>query len=253
MNIAIITGASSGMGMEFVKQLDHYFRNIDEIWVVARREKRLQELQSLTRIKIRPFALDLSEEAGLQQFKHTLQKEKPVIRILVNSAGYGKIGRFDEISYSDNMGMIDVNCKALTAVTYLTLPYMRRNSRIIQLASMASYLPQAGFSIYAATKSFVLSFCTSLNEELRDRKISVTAVCPGPVNTEFFDIAEQTGKEPVFKKLFMAKPEKVVEKALLDSLHKKEHSIYGVHYRLGILALRFIPISLAVRIVNCLK
>ena len=253
MNIAIITGASSGMGMEYVRQLDHYFRNIDEIWVIARREDRLQQLQSLTRIKVRPFTLDLSEGKGLKKLKKTLKQEQPVIRILINSAGYGKIGTFEDISYSDNLGMIDINCKALTAVTYMALPYMRRNSRIIQMASMASYLPQAGFSVYAATKAYVLSFCTSLNEELRKRSIFVTAVCPGPVDTEFFDIAEQTGKEPVFKKMFMANPKKVVAKALLDSLHKRERSIYGTHYQIGTLVLRFLPVSLAVRLVNCLK
>lgn len=253
MNIAIITGASSGMGMEYVKQLDQYFRNIDEIWVIARRAERLKQLQPLTRIKIRPFTLDLSKDTDLEALKNALQQEKPVIRVLINSAGYGKIGDFQDISYSDTTGMININCKALTAVTYLALPYMKPNSRIIQMASMASFLPQAGFSVYAATKSYVLSFCTSLSEELRKKNIYVTAVCPGPVNTEFFDIAEQTGKEPVFKKLFMANPKKVVEKALLDSLHKRTRSVYGAHYRLGILVLRFLPISFAVRIINCMK
>ena len=253
MNIAIITGASSGMGMEYVRQLDHYFRNIDEIWVIARRADRLQQLQPLTRIKIRPMSMDLFDDKGLKKLKKTLKQEQPVVRVLINSAGYGKIGKFDDISYSDNIGMIDINCKALTAVTYLALPYMRRNSRIIQMASMASYVPQAGFSVYAATKAYVLSFCTSLSEELRRRSIFVTAVCPGPVDTEFFDIAEQTGKEPVFKKMFMANPKKVVTKALTDSLHKKERSIYGAHYQLGTFALRFLPISLVVRFINCLK
>ena len=124
--------------------------------------------------------------------------------------------------------MAALNCVALTAVTRLVLPFMEPNSRIIQFASSAAFLPQPGFAVYAATKSYVLSFSRALNQELRKRKICVTAVCPGPVKTEFFDIAEETGnKIPIYKMIVMADPVKVVRKAIADAEAGKELSIYG--------------------------
>ena len=124
--------------------------------------------------------------------------------------------------------MIRLNCEALCAVTHMVLPYMNNNSRIVQFASSAAFLPQPKFAIYAATKSFVLSYSRALGAELKDRKIYVTAVCPGPVDTEFFDIAETTGQVPIYKKIVMANPRKVVQKALMDSYMGKNISVYGI-------------------------
>lgn len=228
MKIAIVTGASSGMGREFIMQIADRFSGIGEIWAIARREERLEELSPLVPVKVRSFAIDLTDDSKLMSLQDILAKEKPEVKWLINSAGYGKIGDVGTINIGDEMGMVDLNCKALCAVTHMVLPYMSENSRIIQFSSAASFLPQPGFAIYAATKSFVLSYSRALNEELKKRGIYVTAVCPGPVKTEFFDIAETTGKIPLYKRVVMADPKKVVRLALRDSMMGRPVSVYGI-------------------------
>lgn len=227
MKIAIVTGASSGLGWEFVRLMDQTLKRIDEIWVVARRVERLEELAKEVKIPLVPFELDLERADWMDVIQQALQEKQPRVKMLVNCAGFGKIGDCDEISLEQTEGMIEVNCRALTAMTYLVLPYMAENSRMIQLASSAAFLPQPRFAVYAATKSYVLSFSRALNEELKGRGIAVTAVCPGPVRTEFFDIAEETGEVAFYKRLIMADPVKVVRKAFSDSLRRKSLSIYG--------------------------
>lgn len=227
MKIAIVTGASSGLGREFVRLMDQSFKSIDEIWVVARRKERLEELQKEVKIPLVPFELDLEEEDWIKSIESALKERQPRVKMLVNCAGFGKIGDWNEVPLEQEIGMVDVNCRALTAMTYLAIPYMAENSRIIQLASSAAFLPQPRFAVYAATKSYVLSFSRALNEELKGSGIAVTAVCPGPVRTEFFDIAEKTGEVALYKKLVMADPKKVVRKAFRDSLQRRSVSVYG--------------------------
>lgn len=225
--IAIVTGASSGIGREFVRLLDRKLKTIDEIWVVARREERLKELEKEVKTPLVSFLWDLEQEDWIGLMEQVLKERQPLIKMLVNGAGFGKIGDWDTVPLKQTVGMIDVNCRALTAMTYLAIPYMAENSRIIQLASSAAFLPQPRFAVYAATKSYVLSFSRALNEELKGRGIAVTAVCPGPVRTEFFDIAEETGEVALYKKLVMADPVKVVRKAFRDSLQRRSLSVYG--------------------------
>lgn len=226
-NIAFVTGASSGIGREFVMQISRQFQSIDEFWVVARRRDRLEELEKSVKQNVKIIQGDLSDDVCLDEIKNLLQVENPKIKFLINCAGFGKIGPFESGNYENQIGMIDLNCRALTAVTYLALPYMKENSRIIELASAASFLPQPNFAVYAASKSYVLSFSRALNAELKEQKIYVTAVCPGPVNTEFFDIAESEQERVWYKNLIMADCSKVVKKALKDSLECREKSIYG--------------------------
>jgi len=173
--------------------------------------------------------------------------------MLVNSAGYGIMGDFSAASIKDELGMIDVNCKALTQLTHLCIPYMRKNSRIIQLASSAAFLPQPNFAVYAATKSYVLSFSRALNQELRRRKIYVTAVCPGPVDTPFFDIAEKTGSTLAVKKLTLVRADQVVEKAIADSYHKRERSVYGGWIQSFEVLAKVLPHSVLMEVMRFLK
>lgn len=227
MKIAIVTGASSGMGRETIIQLADRFGGLDEIWAVARRRERMEELRPQLPVPVRIFALDLSEETSLDALREELEQEKPQVKFLVNAAGFGKIGSVGSLERFDETGMVRLNCEALCAVTHLVLPYIPDHSRIIQYASSAAFLPQPDFAIYAATKSFVLSYSRALHAELRSRDIAVTAVCPGPVKTEFFDIAETTGKIPLYKQLAMADPRKVVKLAIRDSMMGKSVSVYG--------------------------
>lgn len=227
MNVVIITGASSGMGTEFALQLDSVFDSIDEIWLIARRKEEMLKVAECMEHTTRVLDMDVTNQNDMTRFKKLLLEEKPVIRMLVNCAGYGVMGEFAKQNMKDELGMIDVNCKALTQMSYLCIPFMRKNSRIIQLASSAAFLPQPNFAVYAATKSYVLSLSRALNEELRKKKIYVTAVCPGPVDTPFFDIAEKNGKTLAVKKLTLVTAEQVVKKAIHDSFHKKRTSVYG--------------------------
>ncbi|MBR1692314.1 MAG: SDR family NAD(P)-dependent oxidoreductase [Lachnospiraceae bacterium] len=228
MKIAIVTGASSGMGKEFVRQIDERCYGLDEIWMLARRREEMEELNGQTQAKLRIFPVDVSDKVMLGQFEECLAIEQPNVKILVNCAGYGKTGAFDHIGKEENLGMIDVNCRGLTAVTYSVLPYMTRHSYIIHLASAAAFLPQPDFAVYAATKSYVLSFSRALRREVMSRGICVSAVCPGPVKTDFFRIAEQTGETFALKKFFYAQKEKVVRQALLGAFRKKEVIVYSL-------------------------
>lgn len=238
--IALVTGASSGMGREFVRQIAAGYPSLDEIWVLARRLPALQELQAeIPGKRLRILPLDLSGNTGLEALEACLKEEAPCIRILVNSAGCGKSGLIEGQDWRDACRMLDVNCRALTVVTMLCMPYLKRKSRVIQVDSGSAFLPQPGFAIYAASKSYVLSFDQALGAELRSRGITVTSVCPGPVDTEFFHTGGITLNP--WKKIFLAKPQKVVRQALFDSEAGKQLSIYGCSVQLVRLSAKLFP------------
>lgn len=239
MKIAVVTGASSGLGREFARQISARYSKFDEIWLIARRTERLEEVADEIKLTSRVISLDLSSDDELSALKTLLEENAPDIKLLVNCAGYGKSGSFDELGYEEQIGMIDINCRALTAVTKLCLPYISSNSRILELASAAAFMPQPDFAVYAATKAYVLSFSKALNKELKSKKITVTAVCPGPVDTEFFEIAGKNVKP--LKRMVMAKPEDVVEQAIKDAALGNELSIYGRTMKLAHVAGRFLP------------
>lgn len=241
------------MGLEFALQLDEIFDSIDEIWLIARRKKNLLEVAQYMEHTTRVLDMDLTNNSHMQRFECLLRDEKPVIRMLVNCAGYGIMGDFSEGDKTQLLGMIDLNCRALTEMTYLTIPYMRKNSRIIQLASSAAFLPQPDFAVYAASKSYVYSFSRAIARELAPRKIYVTAVCPGPVDTPFFDIAEKSGSTLGVKKLTIAKADKVVRQAIADSYKKKEHSVYSRVIRGFELLAKVVPHSAILKIMSYMK
>ncbi|MDE7274343.1 MAG: SDR family NAD(P)-dependent oxidoreductase [Lachnospiraceae bacterium] len=253
MNIIIITGASSGLGVEFALQLDNVFHNIDEIWLIARRKKEMLEVAQYLEHTTRVLDMDVTEMAQMERFKELLADKKPVIRMLVNCAGYGIMGEFSASNIGEELGMIDVNCRALTHMTYLCIPYMQKNSRIIQLASSAAFLPQPNFAVYAATKSYVYSFSRALNEELRSKEIYVTAVCPGPVDTPFFDIAEKTGSTLAVKKLTLVRADQVVERAIADSYHRRERSVYSAWIKSFDVVSKVVPHKALLELMRFLK
>lgn len=258
-NIIIITGASSGMGKEFVNQIDKHFPGVDELWLIARRKELLANIASSCNHKCKVLPYDLCEQDAFLNIKDLLKNESPKITMLVNSAGYGILGPFYneaedfDLALTEQLGMVDLNCRALSAMTYLCIPYMKRGGRIIQLASSAAFLPQPKFAVYAATKSYVLSFCRALNEELRNRKIYVTAVCPGPVDTVFFERAEKGADRLLIKQFVTAKPDKVVAKALLDSRNKKEISVYSFPIQAFYFISKMLPHKFMLMIMRFLK
>ena len=230
MNIVIITGASSGIGREFARQMDVHpaFAKIDQFWLVARSKDKLTELADSLQHDCRVFMMDITNVMQQERLENAIKKEKAKVRMLLNCAGYGIMGAFVEQDRKEETGMIRLNCEALTSITHRMIPYMRKGSRIIQMASCAAFLPQKNFAVYAASKAYVLYFSEALNAELKDRGIYVTSVCPGPVDTPFFDIAEKNGATLNVKKLVMVSADKVVAKALADSLRKRTKSVYSL-------------------------
>ncbi len=239
--IAIITGASSGFGKEFALQLDMKFRCIDEYWLIARSEDKLQELSDELLHKTKIIPLDLCKEESIDTIVNTVRKERAVIKLLVNSAGFGKLGHVRNMEAEHISDMIKLNCTALTLLTKKLIPYMDENSRIINIASSAAFLPQPGFAVYAASKAFVLSYTRALNAELKGKDIYATAVCPGPSETNFFNIAEDGAKSPWYKKYFKASPKNIVTCSITDAINMKEVSVYGVPMNVFRLFAKYIP------------
>lgn len=228
MNIVIITGASGGIGGQFALQLDGTLPAADGFWLIGRNRKKLEALAGKLRHPSRRIALDLAGEDAPGQLGALLESEKPAVRMLINCAGFGRTGSFEKTLLSDQTGQVDVNCRALVGITAVCLPYMRKGSRIIQLASSAGFLPQPGFAVYAATKAFVLSFSRALAQELRKKGIYVTAVCPGPVKTGFLETAGAAGNMLPIKKYTMVPASRVAAKALADSRRKRSVSVCGL-------------------------
>lgn len=233
MNIAIITGASSGLGNEFARQLDKVLGHTDEIWLLARRKELLEELAESLQTKTRAIALDLTDNRALRHFEEVLAIRNPRITVLVNCAGIGSHGAFCQQHRKDIDAMIQLNIVALTNMTRICLPYMKKGSKLIQFSSGAAFVPQAAFAVYAASKAYVYSFSRALARELASRGIVVTAVCPGPVNTPFLEHAYD-GDAPLhgIKKLTMAETACVVSKAIADCRHGKSVSLCGLPMKL---------------------
>ena len=191
MKIAIVTGASSGMGREFVRQLSEYVQ-VDEIWAVARRREALEALKDETTVPVRPVVLDLLEMESFDKIRAMLEETRPEIRLLVNAAGFGKFGAYHKTSIEDDCRMIDLNCKALLIMTRLCIPYMKPGSHILELDSLSAFQPVPYITTYGATKAFVLSYSRAMNRELKNKGIRVMAMNPGWVKSEFFRHAFQT-------------------------------------------------------------
>ena len=248
MKIAVVTGASSGMGREFVRQLGKKYPWLDEIWAIARREEELDLLKKGVReVSIRPLSLDISREEERHKLDSCLNSKKPEILFLVNGAGMGIQKLFSRIPPEKAASMTELNCTALTEITGICLPYCRKGSRIFMLASAAAFIPQPGFGVYAASKAYVVSFSRSLNRELKPRKIQVTAICPGPVDTPFLEKMGGRDQMPGYKKLFIANPEAVVRKAVKDGEKGKEMSVPGFFIKALRAGCKAIPHSLILK------
>ena len=226
--IIVVPGASSGMGVCFARQLA--CEKPDELWIVARRKDRLEnlkkEIESEKSVKVRVVDIDVSGSEGARRFKAILDVERNSgdfeISVLVNNAGFGTYGEFADTDTDREMEMVDLNCTSLTGITGFALPYMKKGSRIINTASLASFLPLGNFAVYGASKAYVLSLSVALAAELKPRGISVTALCPGPVSTEFANVASKGAREKVRHGL---SPEKTVEHAIKASRRGRLYSM----------------------------
>lgn len=259
--IAIITGASSGMGSEFTKELflnseNYKFGKFDEIWILARRSDRLKNLKydlekaaenncSKEYPEITAIEIDLSGTKGVTAFNAILKTTKKVesknggfeIGLLVNNAGFGTYGEFTETPLDKELEMIDTNCSTLTGLCGLAIPFMNEKSTIVNVASLAAFLPLGNFAVYAATKSYVLSFSVALAAELKDKGIHVLAMCPGSVSTEFANVASNGARKEV---LHGYPADKTVKHALKCASNKKHIALWAPKWKITAFFSRFI-------------
>lgn len=213
MKVAIVTGASSGIGRE-ISLLLAKEDTVEEIWLIARRTERLTALSESLTVKSRIFPLDVTKTDAAETLAAALRECDAEVTYAVLAAGAGVIGDLTKVPIEEQTAIIDLNCRSQVSFLYHIVPFMKKGAHVIGIASAAAFCPQPGFSVYAATKSFYLSFLRGVRTELRPRGISVTAVCPGPAKTEFFDVAEKHAKMSAFKKTFFTTPEKVARVSL---------------------------------------
>ena len=242
MNIAVITGASSGMGKEFVFAIDKEFE-LDEIWVIARRTERLTELQDQCRTKIRAITADLQNPESYDQYEQLLKSENAHVHVLVNAAGFGLFGEFEKLPLKEQLDSIDLNTKALTAFCYLSLPHMDKGDIIINLGSNSAWQPVPYQNVYSSTKHYVLAFSRGLGKELEKahRDIFVMCVCPGWIKTEFMDRAIRDNTINYFDRWYTAK--EVIDQAMKDLKKRKKVSILGAPVRRQVRLVKFAPVE----------
>ena len=200
MRTAIVTGASSGLGRELARQTPEVFPEVERIWLIARRRDRLADLAAALggEEKVRILPLDLCDAVGLASYQAALSEECPEVVLLVNDAGLGHLGDVGEGPLAVQTRMIDLNVRALTAVTHLALPWMPEGGRILDVSSIAAFCPTPHMTVYSATKAYVSAFTRGLGKEIRPRGLTATAVCPGPMGTEFLDVGDIEGRSRMF-------------------------------------------------------
>ena len=245
MKIAVVTGASAGIGRELVLAADRE-ESFDEIWVVARRAERLEELKAKCRNPVRPLPLDLAEEAELDKYRALLEAEKPEIALLVNAAGCGVFGPFAEKDLQKQLHSAKLNALALTAMCHLSLPYMKRGGRIVNMGSNSAWQPVPWQAVYGASKSYVLSFSRAIGRELRPQGIHVMCVCPGWIKTEFQQHAQHDEYIRYVDRWYG--PEEVAAQAMKDLRKKKTVSILGHPVRRQVRLVKLLPVKLVMDI-----
>lgn len=193
-SVVLITGASSGLGAEFARQLAPQAKTLI---LVARRMERLERLrEELIRpgLTIRLYTVDLADAAATGRFLEELAGCGERVTLLINNAGLGDHGLFETADWPRVERMLNVNVVALTRLTRALLPdLIQARGAVLNVSSVASLLPLPRVGVYAATKAYVTSFSEALRAELRGTGVSVTALCPGPVTTEFSDVAHRPG------------------------------------------------------------
>lgn len=221
--IAIITGATGDIGEEFVRKL---IGEVDSVWAVGRSENKLSPLKDLFGEKIIPVKVDLSDKDEIFSFCRKIESEKPSIKYLVNNAGTAKMAPVSDFTLEEISDMLDINDKAATLICRACIPYMEKDSYILNIASASAFQPNPYIALYSASKAYLLSFTRSLNVE--NESITCTAVCPGWVDTKMLP-KTNNGKDIKYPGMVTAS--KVVESALKDCKKGKDVSVCSFYYR----------------------
>ena len=247
--IALVTGASAGLGVEFARQLS---KRGHALVLAARRKERLEELAKELG-NARAVAIDLSRNDAAAKLIADLEANGETVDLLVNNAGFGLIGRFAELDAKRERQMIDLNVGTLMDLCRAVAPGMieRRSGGIINLASTAAFQPGPKMAVYFATKAFVLSLTEALHEELKPHGIKVSCLCPGPTRTEFGDVAG-FGGNGLFDRVAMDAP--AVVRAGLDGLDRNKAVVVpGLVNKITASSGRFVPRSVARKIAGAIK
>ena len=248
MSIAIITGASSGIGSQFARELKRTL-GISEFWFVARRADRMEELARELSVNAKIICADLTLEEGIRAVEDELMRERPEISYLVNAAGFGSFGTYDELSRGESARMIDLNVKALVLLTEMCLPYMVKGGRIIELGSGSCFTPLPAFNVYASSKAFVLHYTKALNFEIKDKGVRATCFCPGWVETEFIGKAvwnDGVTHPKSFKPLLRC--ERVVKGCVKASVKGRAMYVTGWYTKLQHVLFKLVPDGILTRV-----
>ena len=247
--VALITGASAGLGVEFARQLA---RRGPALVLAARRQDRLDELvEDLG--TARAVAIDLSKADAAARLMADLDAHGEQVDMLINNAGFGLIGRFAELDGKRQRQMIDLNVATLTDLCRAVAPQMieRKSGAILNVASTAAFQPGPNMAVYFATKAYVLSFTEALHEELKPHGIKVSCLCPGPTRTEFGDVAG-FGGNGLFDRVAMEAPD-VVAAGLAGLDRNRAVVVAGLVNKIGAASTRFAPRSVVRRIAGAIK
>ena len=246
MNVALITGASSGMGKEFVKLIDK--EGCDELWLVARRKEALEAIGRECTTPVRVFALDLLEEESADALLTEARSRGCAVTWLVNSAGFGVFGENGKQPLAEQMRMIDLNIKATVRLCNLFAPIMPRGAHIVNLGSASVFNPLPYFNIYASTKAFILHYSRGLAEEMKPYGVTVSVLCPGWVRTEFFDHVAAENKRAPRAYRPMVEPDDVVRYCMRKAKKGKAVIVHGWYTKLQHLFSKIFPRRLLIRL-----
>ena len=248
MNIALITGASSGLGAKYADTVIRKYPKLDEIWLVARREDRLEAYAAAhPEVRIRPVVLDLSADASYQELQEMLTEQKAVIRVLVNNAGYEKSGLLEDMDERDILAMIDLNVKGFTMVNRICLPFMRKGSIGLMTCSISSFTPVPNQAVYSASKAYVQYLSRALHEEVRNKGIRILMMCPGNMDTEM-NPKGQGRQSSRINMLPFLDMNVITEKSLELAEHGKAVYTPGVFYKFYKVSSKLLPQALMTRI-----
>ena len=239
-NIAIVTGASSGIGKEFVGLLLKE-DGIDEMWAIGRNDERLKEVKEFDKERVRIFSMDLTDRRNLDIIEALISSEDVNVKWLVNCAGYAKFCDYGGIDRYTSIDMIDLNINALVSMGLICLPYMEKGAHIINMASQASFQPLPYQNIYSSTKAFVRNYTRALNVELKSKGVVATAVCPGWMQTRLIERAIVKGEKGTRVFPHIVYPEVVAKKAIKDAKKSKDISIYGLYVKMSRVVAKLLP------------
>lgn len=223
--LAIITGATGGLGKAFTKEIKD---EVDEVWAICRNEEKLKRLEQEFGAGVKGLSVDLSEMANLEIVSKKLDGQDYTIKYLVNNAGTGRMAPSTDFSAKEIESHIHTHNTAVAILCNICIPYMKRGSHIINVASQSAFQPVAYINLYAASKAFCYSYSRALNMELEKKGILVTVACPGWIETELLQ-KEMNGHKVEFPHL--AKPEDVVKKTMKDAKRGKDMSVYSAYVK----------------------